>query len=65
MHTIEKLMRPRRPNPHYMGFYAVYHDGPHIRGRCLAADPITAYHGAVLAALRMFELNQRLNPQRT
>lgn len=62
MHTITQLIRPRRPDPSYMGFYARYTDGQYIIGRGLGTDPISAYHAAILNALQ--NLNKLQNALR-
>lgn len=60
MHTIRQLPEPNWPRRFHLPFKAIYWDGPHICGRGFAADPITAYHAAVLNALNILQQNTRL-----
>ena len=63
MHTIQQVPEPRWPRRYPLPWRATYSDGDYIYGGCLAADPITAYHGAVLAALKTHQQNLRLRSE--
>ena len=59
MHTIKQLPQPLWPHRFPPPFKATYSHGPYIYGQSIAPDPIAAYHGAVLQALRMHQVNAR------
>jgi len=60
MHEIKQVPEPRWARRYPLPYKARYWDGAYIFGASLAADPLTAYHGAVLTALTMHEQNVRL-----